>query len=90
MKCTIEELWNGNIAPGEKCGMHDPEVKTLVGLMRRHSENLKKELDAQQYALVEKYIDCSGDYVCRMTELAFCEGFGLAGKLLSESLTKNI
>lgn len=26
MKHTIEDLWNGNLAPADQCGAHDPKV----------------------------------------------------------------
>ena len=33
MKDTIIEIWNGNIAPWEHCGAHDPTANELVSLM---------------------------------------------------------
>lgn len=53
--------------------------------MQRH--NARKALDGQQYVLFEKYVDCYDEYMYRMTAHAFCDGFGLAGKLLAESLS---
>lgn len=85
MKQTIEELWNGNLASAGKCGVQNPGIKELIGLMQRH--NARKALDGQQYVLFEKYVDCYDEYMYRMTAHAFCDGFGLAGKLLAESLS---
>ena len=41
MRRTIEELWSGNIAPCEKCGMHNQEIKELIRLIQRNRENSK-------------------------------------------------
>lgn len=88
MRAAIEELWYGNLAPYEKCGAHDPQIKELVRLMRRNREKLTEELNARQCDVLEKYIGCSDEYVCLMTEQAFCEGFRLACRLVAESLTE--
>ena len=41
---TIIDLWNGNIAPCEHCGAHDPEVNQLICLLERNRENLNSGL----------------------------------------------
>lgn len=58
---TITDLWNGNIAPCEHCGAHDPEVNRLIGLMERNREALREGLSAAQIETFQKYIDCSED-----------------------------
>ena len=86
MTQTIEDLWNGNIAPADQCGAHDPEINHLVDLMKRNKDALCAEMTANQHKLFEKYMDCSEEYALRMMERAFCDGFCLAGKLMAESL----
>lgn len=81
---TITDLWNGNIAPCERCGAHDSEVNHLIGLMERNRETLREGLTAAQIEIFQKYIDCSEEYLLRMLELAFCDGFCLGGKLAIE------
>ena len=83
---TIINLWNGNIAPCEHCGAHDPAVNKLIGLMERNREKLCKGLTEAQMELYQKYIDCSEEYLLRMLELAFSDGFCLGSKLAMESL----
>lgn len=84
---TITDLWNGNIAPCEHCGSHDAEVNHLIGLMERSRENLCGGLTQLQKETFQKYIDCSEEYLLRMLELAFCDGFCLGSKLVMESLS---
>ena len=81
---TITDLWNGNIAPCEHCGAHDPEVNRLIGLMERNRETLREGLTAAQIEIFQKYIDCSEEYLLRMLELAFCDRFCLGGKIAIE------
>ena len=83
---TITDLWNGNIAPCEHCGVHDPEVKHLLGLRERTREALCGGLTAAQAEILQKYIDCTEEYIFRMMELAFCDGFCLGSKLATEAL----
>ena len=86
MTQTIAELWNGNIAPCEHCGSHDPEANQLIGLIERNREAVYAGLTVVQREAFQKYIDCSEEYLLRMAELAFCDGFCLGAKLAKESL----
>ena len=86
MTQTIKDLWNGNLAPGEHCGAHDVEANQLIGLMERNREDLSKGLTAAQSELFQKYIDCCDEYLLRMLELAFCDGFCLGSKLITEAV----
>lgn len=84
MPQTISDLWNGNIAPCEHCGAHDKEANELIRLMERHREMLLSGLTELQKELLQKYIDCSEEYLLRLMELSFCDGFCLAGRLAAE------
>ena len=86
MKNAIIDLWSGNIAPCEHCGSHDPELNQLICLMERNHDALCKYLTASQKDTLQKYIDCSEEYQQRMLELAFCEGFSLGSRLITEAL----
>lgn len=37
---TIEDLYNGNLFPHEKCAKLDDETKELLGLLNRNEEKL--------------------------------------------------
>ena len=88
MEHLIKDLWYGNIAPFERCGVHDPEVKELEILKNRNFDTLCHAITPEQKVLLQKYADCQDDHLFHMMESAFCEGFSLATKLLCESLTK--
>lgn len=83
---TVIDLWNGNISPFERCGAQDPEAKHLISLMERNRETLQKGLTAAQVEILQKYMDSSEEYLLRMLELAFYDGFCMGGKLAMEML----
>lgn len=87
MMQTIVDLWNGNIAPCEHCGSHDSEANHLLALMERNRATLCEGMTTAQTETFQKYIDCSEEYLIRMLELSFCEGFCLGSKLTVEALT---
>ena len=84
MTTAICELWNGNIAPVEHCGAHDEVANLLSSMIERNRESLLIELTAEQKLLFQKYIDCSEEYLLRMMELSFCDGFRIGGRLIME------
>lgn len=86
MMQTIKALWNGDIAPCEHCGSRDAEVNALIGLMERNREKLCEGLTELQKDVFQKYIDCAEEYLLRISELAFCDGFSLGSRLIAESL----
>ena len=86
MTRTIMDLWNGNLTPGEHCGEHDPEVNSLIDLMRQNRESLCSGLTGAQMEVFQKYIGCSEEYLLRMLEWAFYDGFCLGSRLVTEAL----
>ena len=86
MESVLADLWNGNISPVVSCGNGNPEINELVRLMGRHLEKLNRTLSKKQLEIVEKYTACAEEYLTSMVEQAFCDGFGLCSKILTEAL----
>ena len=84
---TIEQLWNGRIAPWERCGAGNPEIEELVILIERHERALDTLLSSEQTAIFEKYADCMDEYIYLLSVEAFRSGFRLAKNLLTEALS---
>ena len=82
MPNTVLDLWNGNIAPCEHCGSHDLQANHLISLIERNREALCRELPDTQAEIFQKYMDCSEEYMLRMLELAFSDGFSLGVNLM--------
>lgn len=84
-KQTISELWNGNLTPSEHFRDHDPELQHLEHLLAQHQSELNAILPAPAQDTFSFYHKCVTDYTTLLTERAFCDGFSLGLKLLSEA-----
>jgi len=88
MESLLKNLWYGSAAPFETCGVHDPEIIHLAGLMERNQEALCALCSPQQLELFQKYADCANEFMLRHMELAFCKGFSLSCGLLTEAYSQ--
>lgn len=86
MKKTIVQLWHGNLEPFKSSGQNNPELKQLESLMQRSLDTLEGSLDEQALNIFEKYNDCVYEYIMLSREEAFCDGFCLGARLLTEAL----
>ena len=66
MTQTITDLWNGNIAPCEHCGAHDPEANRLIGEIERNRKALCCALSDGQRDLLAKFEESTEEYLLRM------------------------
>jgi len=89
MKDTFTDLWYGAIVPWETCGVGDKRSVQLCTLRERHRGMLHEELNDAQKETFQKYLDCSEEYLLRMMELAFQDGYCLASRLAAEALIKS-
>ena len=87
MSKTIEELWNGSISPGDNCGVGDMEIEILAMLMEQQQDALCQSLPPQQQVCFQNYTKFAEKYCTRLSFHAFRDGFCLAAKLMTESLT---
>ena len=85
MKQVLEDLWNGNIRPCEKCGVGETEIEELLCYIQRHKESLEQNLNEQQNIMLKKYLDCWEEYRYLVVVSAFGEGFGLGMRLAAEA-----
>lgn len=83
---TITDLWYGAIAPWETCGAGDKQSIQLCTLRERHRGALDAGLTDAQKEVFQKYQQCGEEYLLRMMELAFREGYCLASRLAAEAL----
>lgn len=74
----------------ESCGVDDPEILNMINLIKSNKETLEKELNQQQMNALEKYLTCYEEYYYLLTAHAFCSGFSLATKLLTEAVQQDI
>ena len=85
MTYTISDLWNGNIAPCEHCGAHDERANQLYCTMQQQKAQLCDCMSPAQNLVFQEYLDYAEEYLLRMMELAFCDGFCIASDLVREA-----
>ena len=86
MKGIIEELWRGNVIPGEDSRTNSKEMKELLGYMARHHEDLEKSFSDEQKETFEKFHNCWTEYASLSEEAVFTYAFKLGARLMIETL----
>ena len=86
MKRIIEELWRGNVIPGEDSRTNSKEMKELLGYMARHHEDLEKSFSEEQKEIFEKFHNCWMEYASLSEEAVFTYAFKLGARLMIETL----
>ena len=82
MKSIINELWHGNIIPQEDSRINSKDMKILLNYMARHYENLKSSLTDDQKEILEKFHDCSNEYMTLAEEAIFEYAFRLGARIM--------
>ena len=85
MKKTISELWNGNLSPIQTFREHNPEIQVLEQHTQRKLDAFAEELTEPLQKRLASYNNSLTEYIVLLTEQAFCDGFSLGMKLLSEA-----
>lgn len=86
MKGTIEELWQGSIAPQENCRVNSKEMQELLGYISRHHSDLEKSLTDEQKVIFEKFHDCWSEYASLSETAIFEYAFKLGARLMLETV----
>lgn len=84
MKQIISELWNSNLAPCEHCGAQDIKANTLYAKVQQGRGALEEMLLEEQRKPLAHYGQCWEDYLLRMMERAFQEGFVIGSRMAAE------
>ena len=86
MSKTIAELYNGNLQPIKNLGRFNDEIKHLETLIEKTHEDLENELNEKQKSFFKKYEANINEYMCLLSEVAFCDGFCIGAKIITEAL----
>ena len=84
---TLENLYYGNIAPHEYEVERGSEYDVTAKLVIRHEQELSATLTEQQNAILEKIKNNQTELMSLGERNAFCRGFSLAVRLLTESMS---
>lgn len=81
---ALEDLWYGNIRPGERTIQRGSELDNLLKLLCQNEDDLMQGLSEKQKESFEKFKDCQSEITdCLETE-AFTSGFTIATKFMVE------
>ena len=81
---ALEDLWSGNIRPGERTIQRGSELDNLLKLLCQNEDVLMQGLSEKQKESFEKFKDCQTEITdCLETE-AFISGFTIATKFMVE------
>ena len=87
MKSAIEDLWLGELCPGEEPIQNTKEIQDLQNSIKQNEEELKKLLDDKQNAILKELLsDLEFLYILKRFD-NFKKGFSLATKLFSEAVS---
>jgi len=83
---TLENLYYGNIAPHECEVVRGSEYDITTKLVIRREQELSDTLTEKQNAILQKIKDNHTELMNLGERDAFCRGFSLAVKLLTEAM----
>lgn len=86
MSNTIAQLYRGQLEPKSVLGKGNVELRRTEILIENNYKRLKENLNDEANMLLEKYSQCIDEYIILITEQAFCDGFCLGTRLLSEAV----
>ena len=84
---TLENLYYGNIAPHEYEVVRGSEYDVTAKLVIRQEQELSATLTEQQKAILKKIKDNLTELMSLGERDAFCRGFSLAVRLLTEAMS---
>lgn len=87
MSNTIEKLYEGKLEPLRSIGKSNGEMRRMENLIERNKNKIEETLDGDTKAIFEKYVECINEYLLLVSEQAFCDGFCLGARILSESIS---
>lgn len=85
---TIAQIWNGTLVPEADIKEDNPQITELKNLLERNRKHLGQSLNEKEKEIFEKYNDCVTEYIDIFGEQAFCSGFCLGTKIITEALTE--
>lgn len=86
MSNTIEQLYRGQIDPKSVLGNGNVEMRRTEMLIEKNFYKLKENLNEDTKVILEKYSQCIDEYIVLISEQAFCDGFCLGTRILSEAV----
>ena len=87
---ALEDLWYGNIRPGERTIRRGSELDNLLKLMCQNEDDLMQGLSEKQKESFEKFKDCQSEITDILETEAFISGFTIATKFMIEVMATGL
>lgn len=87
MSKVIEQLYEGQLEPMRSIGKNNTEMRRIEIFIERYLNNLKDTLDNDARETFGKYVECIDEYIVLISEQAFCDGFCMGARILSEAVS---
>ena len=89
MRNTLEDLYYGNITPGEQQMVPDSELKKAVDRAAHYESQLMEQLDEDRQAILTKLIRSQHEIESITALENFILGFRLGAKITMECMDEN-
>ena len=89
MRSTLEDLYYGNITPGEQQMAPDSELKKAVDRVARYESQLTEQLDENGQTILTKLIRSQHEIESITALENFILGFRLGVKIMAECMDEN-
>lgn len=88
MNDIISQLWYGHLEPIADFGKNNDELKDLYSLLARNADVIQNRIGDDLKGLFEKYNECVNECSRLSEREAFCDGFSLAVKIITQAIGK--
>ena len=86
MRNILEELWYGNICQNTECRPVKKEVRTLMGYIANHHDELQATLSDKQKETLAKLDDCYSELTDISEREIFVYAFRLGARIMLETM----
>lgn len=86
MSNIISQLYKGELDPESLLGNSNVELRKTEVLIEKNFNKIKENLDEDTVEILNKYRDCINEYIVLSNEQAFCDGFCLGTRMVSEAV----
>ena len=86
MSNTISQLYRGQLEPESVLGNGNTELRKTEIMLENNFKKIKENLDEATTQLLDKYRECMNEYIILISEQAFCDGFCLGTRIVSEAV----
>lgn len=87
MSKTIELIYEGKLEPVRSIGKSNEKMRRIENLAERNKNKLEEALDSDKKEIFDKYVQCIDEYLILVSEQAFCDGFCMGARILSEAVS---